>query len=151
MTARRILPALLVALSLLVSSAGEAAGQQQPPPLEQFIARLAEHWRDGDAEAVVEMAPADGRILLDVEDEQGLVPARNAAAALRRLFGANETVRVRSTRAAVTGGTPLSGFGELAWTARPRGVTDARTTTVYVGVVFEDGAWRLRELRILGG
>lgn len=149
MTARRIALALLVALAAVLASSDRARAQQAPP-LEAFVAQLAEHWRDGDADALVRLAPADGRILLDVAGEQGLVPARNAAAALRRLFGAGETVRVRSTRAAVTGGTPLSGFGELAWTTRPRGVTDARTTAVYVGVVLEDGAWRLRELRVLG-
>jgi hypothetical protein len=28
-------------------------------------------------------------------------------------------------------------------------VTDAETATVYVGAVWENGGWRLRELRLL--
>ena len=47
------------------------------------------------------------------------------------------------------GGQPVRGFGELSWTSRPRGVTDSETSTVYIGTVWENDAWRIRELRVL--
>lgn len=139
----------LVLLAVLFL-APRALHAQSSAPLEAFVASVARLWAQGDADGIARLAPSDGRILLDLEgDGPGEVQERNAAAALRRLFGGRETVSTRATQVTVAGGTPARGFGELSWVARQRGVADTRQTVVYVGAVWENGAWHLRELRIL--
>jgi hypothetical protein len=146
---RALLPALALALAVGGLSPVRAAAQEEPR-LAEFVAAVARLWGAGDAEGLVALAPAGGRILLDLgEGSASEVRPRNAAAALRRLFGERETVGVRPTRATVSGGAPLRGFGELSWSARPRGVTDVQASTVFLGVVREEGGWRIRELRLL--
>ena len=144
---------LVLALALLPAAFAPralAAQQNGAATLSTFVAAVARHWAEGDADALVALAPSDGRILLDLGGEgPGEVQPRNAAAALRRLFGERETVTVRSTAATVSGGTPLRGFGELSWVARPRGVSETQSSVIYLGAVWEDGAWRIRELRVL--
>lgn len=146
---RALLLPLLLAVAL-VPPRGAAA--QEPAPIAAFVAEVARLWAADDAEGLVALAPPGGRILLDLGGEgAGEVQPRNAAAALRRLFAERETTGVRSARATVSGGSPVRGFGELAWTSRARGVREAQQATVYVGAVWEGGAWRIRELRVLGG
>lgn len=147
----RWLPVALALLLAVLAPRGLAAQQQgSAASLSGFVAAVARLWAEGDADALVELAPDDARILLDLAGEgPGEVQPRNAAAALRRLFADRETVTVRPSAATVSGGTPLRGFGELAWIARPRGVSEALSSVVYVGAVWEDGAWRIRELRVM--
>jgi hypothetical protein len=141
---------ILLALLLALLVPRGLAAQQDASPLASFVATVSRLWAAGDADEIVALAPPDGRILLDLAgDGPGEVQPRNAAAALRRLFGERENVSVRASRVTISGGTPLRGFGELAWIARPRGVTDTLSSVVYVGAVWEDGAWRIRELRVL--
>ena len=138
--------ALFILLALVLPS-GLAA---QARPLDAFVATVARHWSAGDASELVELAPADGRIVLALGDgEAGEVQERHVAAALRDLFRDQETVAVRPTQVKVSGGTPLRGFGELTWVSRPRGVTRPVTSTVYVGAVYEGNGWRIHELRVL--
>lgn len=147
MKTNRIFPILL---ALLLGAPAPLAAQQDASSLSQFVATVSRHWAAGDADEIVSLAPEDGRILLDLAGEgPGEVQPRNAAAALRRLFGERENVSVRASRVTVSGGTPLRGFGELTWISRPRGVTDTLSSVVYIGTVWEDGAWRVRELRVL--
>jgi hypothetical protein len=149
MKTNRSFPILLALLLALLAPRG-AAAQQDAAPLANFVATVSRLWSDGRADDIVALAPPDGRILLDLAGEgPGEVQPRNAAAALRRLFAERENVSVRASRVTISGGTPLRGFGELTWIARPRGVTDTLSSVVYVGAVWEDGAWRIRELRVL--
>jgi hypothetical protein len=152
MRARRTLVLLLLLVAGSVSGAvSNAAAQERATPLEPFIARVAQLWAEGRADALVELAPADGRMVLDLGGQgAGPVAGRNAAAALRDLFSGRHTVSTRAIRVTLSGGQPLSGFGEVAWVSRSRGTTVPRNSTVYVGVAWEDGEWRIRELRILG-
>lgn len=137
---------LLLALALLLPPRAAA----QAPSLDAFVATVARHWAAGDASALVELAPGDGRILLALGgDEAGAVQERHVAAALRDLFRDQETVSARATQVKRSDGDALRGFGELAWVSRPRGVTRPVTATVYVGAVYERNAWRIRELRVL--
>jgi hypothetical protein len=150
MKTNRFLPVALALLLALVAPRALAAQQNSSASLSGFVGTVARLWSAGDADALVELAPKDGRILLDLVGEgPGEVQPRNAAAALRRLFGERETVTVRPTGATVSGGTPLRGFGELTWVARPRGVSETLSSVVYVGAVWEENAWRVRELRVL--
>jgi hypothetical protein len=143
--------AVLALLALLLLCAPRVlAAQPDQARLQAFVASVARLWERGDADALVDLAPGDGRIVLDLgSDEAGAVEKRHAAAALRELFGGRDPVSVRATQVTVAGGEPVRGFGELAWVSRVRGVTDSQTSTVYVGAVWERGAWRIRELRIL--
>jgi hypothetical protein len=146
MKTNRTFSILLALLLGVLAPRGLAA--QQDASLAGFVANVSRLWAAGDADDIV--ALASERILLDLAGEgPGEVQPRNAAAALRRLFGERETVSVRASRVTVSGGTPLRGFGELTWIARPRGVTDTLSSVVYVGAEWEDGAWRIRELRVL--
>ena len=149
MKTNRILP-ILLALLLSVLAPGVASAQQDASSLSAFVATVSRLWAAGEADDIVALAPEDGRIVLDLAGEgPGEVQPRNAAAALRRLFGERENVSVRASRVTISGGTPLRGFGELTWIARPRGVTETLSSVVYVGAVWEDRAWRVRELRVL--
>lgn len=140
---------ILLVLALLLLPAG-ASAQSRPAPLEAFVANVVRLWSAGEASELVALAPEDGRILLALGNEEaGAVQERHVAAALRDLFGDRETVTVRPSRVQLSGGTPLRGFGELAWVSRQRGVTRPVTSTVYVGAVYEGNAWRIRELRVL--
>lgn len=128
------------------------AQQSETPtlPLEDFVLRIARFWAGGDAEALVSLAPAEGRIMIDTgAGTAGSVQGRHATAALRALFAERETVSIRPLRATIAGGTPVRGFGELVWVSRSRGVTIPDSATVYVGAIWEGDAWRIRELRVL--
>jgi hypothetical protein len=150
MKINRSLPVLLALLLALLAPRPSAAQQGNASSLSAFVGTVARLWAAGEADALVELAPRDGRMLLDLAGEgPGEVQPRNAAAALRRLFGQRETVTVRPTGATVSGGTPLRGFGELTWVARPRGVSESTSSVVYIGAVWENDAWRIRELRVL--
>lgn len=143
----RLLLLLTCTLALL---APRALAAQRPAPLEGFVASVARMWAAGDAGGITALAPADGRIVLDLGNgEAGSVEARHVAAALRELFRDRTTVSVRPTQVTIAGGDPVSGFGQLSWVSRPRGVSDNESTSVYVGAVWENGGWRVRELRVL--
>jgi hypothetical protein len=145
---RRSRLAGLVAVLLVLS--GTPAEAQEPEPLERFLAQVARLWSAGDAASIARLAPADGRISLALEGEGASgVPARHAAARLRAYFATRETLSARPVRANVSGGSPLRGFGEIAWSYRSRGVSDRQTGSIFIGVVSEEGAWRIRELRLI--
>ncbi|HEX2190684.1 MAG TPA: hypothetical protein VHG51_17370 [Longimicrobiaceae bacterium] len=142
---------LLAVLALLAAPAplrAQAGGGEAR--LEGFIARVARLWEAEDAQALAALAPAGGRMVLEVGGEgAGPVQERHAAAALRSLFADRESVSVRPSRVTVAGGEPVQGFGEIAWISRSRGVSTPRSSIVYVGVVREGDGWRIRELRVL--
>jgi hypothetical protein len=144
---RLLLTLLCCTLALL---APRALAAQRNASLEGFVSSVARMWAAGDAGGITGLAPADGRIVLDLGNGQAeAVEARHVAAALRELFRDRSTVGVRPTQVTIAGGEPLRGFGELSWTSRPRGVSDSETRSVYVGAVWEAGAWKIRELRVL--
>lgn len=142
---------LLVALGLisLAMFPAHAAAQQEAAPLERFVVRIAALWIAGDASALVGLSPADGRIMLETDEARGSMTGRHAVAALRSAFADRETVSARPARVTISGGDPLMGFGELTWIWRERGVTAPRSATLYVGAVWEERGWRVRELRLL--
>jgi len=148
MNARRAALALLCILALLAPRL--AAAQGRPAPLESFVSSIARMWAAGDANALTALAPADDRMVLDLGDGRAeAAEARHVAAALRELFRERTTLNVRPSQVNIAGGQPLRGFGELSWTSRPRGVTDSETSTVYIGAVWENDGWKIRELRVL--
>ncbi|HET7234548.1 MAG TPA: hypothetical protein VFJ16_31340 [Longimicrobium sp.] len=148
MNARRAVLALLCIFALCAPRM--AAAQGRPAPLEGFVASIARMWAAGDANGVAALAPGDDRMVLDLGNGGAeATEARHVAAALRELFRDRATLAVRPTQVNIAGGQPVRGFGELSWTSRPRGVTDSESSTVYIGAVWENNAWRIRELRVL--
>lgn len=147
---RRALRSPVLSFLVLLSATPIAAQEaRQVEPLEDFVRQVARLWAAGEAGALVELVPLDGRLMLDFGDGPGAVQSRHAAAALRALFSERETTAIRATRITIAGGRPLRGFGELAWTSRSRGMTQSQNSVLYIGTVWENDAWRIRELRLL--
>lgn len=148
MTARMRL--VIVACTIALLAAVPAGAQARPSvPLEGFIQQVAWLWNMGDVSAVVDLLPRRDRIILDVGSGTQTVQPRHAAAALRALFDARETGAARAVNVTMAGGDPPRGFGELAWSFRPRNAPSSVTRSVFVGAVWQDGAWRINELRLV--
>jgi hypothetical protein len=148
MTRALRIPVLSFIFLLLVTPLG-AQDARQVEPLEDFVRQVARLWAAGEAAALVELVPLDGRVMLDFGEGTGAVQSRHAAAALRALFSERETTAIRATRITIAGGRPLRGFGELSWTSRSRGMSQSQNSVLYIGTVWEDNGWRIRELRLL--
>ncbi len=147
---KRLLLMVLFLPLLAVGTWSPLVAQETPPtPLDGFIRDVARLWAGGDAAALVELAPSDGRIVLKVGETSGAVQVRHAAAALRALFAERETISMRPARVTVSGGRPPRGFGEFSWVSRSWGVTVPQSATLYVGAIWEGDGWRIRELRVL--
>jgi hypothetical protein len=123
--------------------------QATPEPLGRFVATVAYLWSQGDAEGLADLLPRDGQVLLDVGGGSEAVNARHAAAALRSLFSDHQDASARPVRTNLSGGQPVRGFGEIAWTFRTRRVPIPRSRTVYVGAVWTGDAWHLSEIRLM--
>ena len=139
-------------LAFLVLGTPDAVRAQQngsADALGPFAAHIARLWEAGDADGIAELVGRGGRVSLDLGTPGGGAQERHAAAALRALFSERESVSARPQRAAVSGGDPPRGFVELVWASRARGAKGASVARVYFGAIWEDGAWRLRELRLL--
>lgn len=146
----RLLLLTSVALMSLALAKPASAQGPAPVPLETFIKEVAYLWSGNDARALVELMPAEARVLFDTGRGTESVQLRNVAAALRALFSDRESVSVRLMRVAVTQrDSPQRGFGELAWSFRARGAPSQQASSIYVGVVWTDEGWRISELRLI--
>jgi hypothetical protein len=144
-TARRrpLLP-LAAGLLLLLAAPLPAAAQS----LEQALERVAAAWHKGDTGAITALGARAGISLEVAGGSVGPLGPRQAAAVIRRLFEARESVSARSNMTRTVGGDPVRAFGEIAWTVRARGTTIPERATLYVAFVREDDAWRITEIRV---
>lgn len=125
------------------------AVEAQDPELERALRRVAELWSRGDAAGLIRFS---GPVGLSVEiggDALGPRDRRQAEAALRHVFQLNETVEIRASMAAAVPGDSSRAYGELAWLSRSSGASIADRTTIFVGLMRPDGAWRLTQIRIM--
>jgi hypothetical protein len=137
--------AVIVAAAALTLAAVPAAAQD----LGATIERIGAAWHRGDAGAITGLASRGG-VSLDVDGRPvGPLPARQAAAVLRRVFEERESVGVRTTMTQTSGGEPARAFGELAWTTRARGTTIPESARLFIALVLEDRNWRITEIRLL--
>lgn len=135
----------LAVVALLL--AAEAARAQDIRPI---VDRLAAAWARADANAIAELVARDGVSVEIGEEKTGPLNARQVAAVLRQqIFDRTESMRAETAMARVVGGTPERGFGELSWTEKPRGTTVPRQSTVFLGLVLENGAWKITEIRLM--
>jgi hypothetical protein len=141
---------LLAAFMLLFGGAPPAAeAQSAETPLESFVMQVAGLWAARDVGALIDLMPADNRLLLDTGSGTETVNSRHASAALRALFADRTSVRVRPVRVTLASSRPPRGFGELAWAFRARGAPGEQSAAVYMGAVWEGSGWKISELRIM--
>jgi hypothetical protein len=142
----RAQPALL-ALLLAAFAPGWASAQELE--LAVTLDRIAGHWEQADANRLAGYF-SNGGVALDLDDgELGPLQPRQVAAVLRKLLGGRETTALMIRSARVVGGEPPRAFGELAWLFRARGTTIPERTTVFLALVWEEGAWRITQIRLL--
>lgn len=140
--------AAVVLAAGLLAVAGPAAGQQDDD-LDGLLDSLAVLWSTGDAAA---LASHGARAGLDLEvhgELMGSLHGRRAAAALRQLLGATETVDVRTGAAAKVVGAEDRAFGEFIWVVRTPGAEVTEDRRIFMALVREEQAWRISEIRIL--
>jgi hypothetical protein len=135
--------ALFVTLALLA-----VAVPAQAQGLEQTIKQMASFWARGDVRALVDHASSSGFSLELGDEPVGPVAARQAAAALKRLFEDRETVAVIPGVTRAVGGEPERAFGEFQWVTRPRGTTIPEHRIVFVAFVLEPEGWRVTQIRV---
>jgi len=139
---------LALAVGLLMGAV-PARAQAEPAPLEQFVKRVAFLWEAKDVDRLVDLVTEAEPMVLDRGSGIERVNGRHAAAALRSIFSDLESISVHPAKAAVSGGRPVRGFGELTWVYRARGGPGEQTVSVYVGAVWDGRYWRIGELRLI--
>ena len=117
--------------------------------LEQAATRFAAQWAAGDVSTLQDRFSLNGlRLQWEARPLGALAPPR-AGASIREYLGNREGTSARVSRFGEVGGEPPRGFAEIRWESRIRGMSEMVVRTVFVGFVYEDGAWRVAELRVL--
>lgn len=142
-----IRPLLAVALALSILAPPLTA--QQPDELSRLMDTLTVLWERGDAGGLVKLGAGTGLELEVPGNDMGPLTGRRAAAALRHMFGAQQTVGVRSVGPSRVAGTDDRAFVELLWEVRPIGAPMSERTTVFIGFVREGTRWKISQIRIL--
>ena len=138
---------ILGMLGLTVGAGGPAICLAQD--LERAAAGFATQWAAGDVSALQTRFSQGGvRVQWEARPLGALSP-RRAGASIREYLENREAVSARVSRTGEVGGEPPRGFAEIRWESRVRGMTETVTRTVFVAFVYEDGTWRVAELRVL--
>lgn len=117
--------------------------------LEEAAARFAAQWAAGDVSQLQSRFSQSGaRIQWEARPLGALSPQR-AGASIREYLENREAASARVSRTGEVGGEPLRGFAEIRWESRIRGMSEMVTRTVFVAFVYEDGVWRVAEVRVL--
>ena len=146
---RALLPRTLIfgMLCVVVGACVPAACLGQD--LEEAAARFATQWAAGDVSQLQNRFSQSGaRIQWEARPLGALSPQR-AGASVREYLKNREAASARVSRTAEVGGEPPRGFAEIRWESRIRGMSEMVTRTVFVAFVYEDGDWRVAELRVL--
>jgi hypothetical protein len=139
---------------LVLGMLAVAVGAGVPPTclgqdLEQAAAAFAQQWAAGDVSRLQSRFSQSGvRIQWEVRPLGALSPQR-AGASIREYLKDREAASAGVSRTGDVGGEPPRGFAEIRWESRNRGMSEMVTRTVFVAFVYEDGAWRVAELRVL--
>ncbi len=137
----------LVIFTVAVAVGAPASGLGQD--IEQAAAEIAEQWAAGDVSRLQSRFSQDGVRLQWEARPLGVLAPRHAGASIREYLDNREAASARVSRVEELGGEPRRGFAELRWESRIRGMSEMVTRTVFVAFVYEDGAWRVAELRVL--
>ena len=139
---------LLLGMLVVVSGAGvppECLGQD----LEQAAAAFAEQWASGDISRLQGRFSQSGVSIQWEAGPLGALSPQRAGASVREYLGDREAASARVSRTGEVGDEPPRGFAEIRWESRIRGGSEMVTRTVFVAFVYEDGTWRVAELRVL--
>jgi hypothetical protein len=140
--------------TLVLGLLAVAAGAGVPPAclgqsLEQTAAIFAQQWAAGDVSRLQSRFSQSGvRVQWEARPLGALSPQR-AGASIREYLETREAASARVSRTGEVGGEPPRGFAEIRWESRIRGMSEMVTRTVFVAFVYEDGNWRVAELRVL--
>lgn len=139
--------ALALALGLALLATPVVA--QQTDDLTDLFDSVATLWRYGDAVGLAAHG-AEAGVHLEVQGESmGSLEGRRAAAALRQLFGAQETVAVQMGTVSRVVGVEDRAFGELIWIVRTPGAPVTEVHKIFMALEREQDAWRITQIRIL--
>ena len=145
----KILPQTFV-LGILGVAVGVAApGACLGQDLEQAAAGFAAQWAAGDVSRLQGRFSQNGVRLQWEARPLGALAPQHAGASIREYLTNREAASARVSRVGEVGGEPPRGFAEIRWGSRMRGMSEIVTRTVFVAFVYEDGAWRVAELRVL--
>ena len=141
----RMLVLAMVAVGVGVSAPAACLGQG----LEQAAVAFAAQWSAGDVSRLQSGFSQGGvRVQWEARPLGALSPQR-AGASIREYLENREAASARVSRTGEVGGEPPRGFAEIRWESRIRGMSEMVTRTVFVAFVYENGAWRVAELRVL--
>ena len=117
--------------------------------LDQAAAGFAAQWAAGDVSRLQgRFSPSGVSIQWEGRPLSALSPQR-AGVSIREYLENREGASARVSRTGEVGGEPPRGFAEIQWESRIRGGSEVVTRTVFVAFVYEDGDWRVAELRVL--
>lgn len=139
----------LLALVFGLSLAAAPAAAQQPDDLVRLKDTLTILWQRGDAARLVKLSAGSGVDLEVRGNAMGALTGRRAAAALRHLFAAQETVSVETGVPSRVAGADNRAFLELTWEVRPSGGPMSERSTVFIGFVREGSQWKVSQIRVL--
>ena len=138
---------VLLALVLLALPAQAVA--QGTDDLSAAFRSVAGLWSRGDAGGLVRLMAPQG-VSIDVSDgPMGPLNGRQASALLRQLFEQGETVGVQTGMLERVGGNPPRAFGAITWITRPEGTRVPVRRTVYFGLEWANGGWKVGEIRLI--
>ena len=138
-------PLFLALLLLALPAAAQAQGDDLPAAFRS----VAGLWARGDAGGLIRHIAPQG-VSIDVSDgPMGPLNGRQAAALLRQLFEQGETVGVQTGMLERVGGRPPRAFGAIAWITRPEGTRVPVRRTVYFGLEWANGGWKVAEIRLI--
>jgi hypothetical protein len=117
--------------------------------LEEAAARFAAQWAVGDISQLQSRFSLGGASIQWEARPFGALSPQRAGASIRESLENREAQSARVSRTGEVGGEPPRGFAEIRWESRIRGMSEMVTRTVFVAFVYEDGVWRVAELRVL--
>lgn len=139
------LRSLALTAAMLFALAAPASSQN----IDAALQRVASAWQRGQVGTITGMSSRNGMMINVDGGSVGPLGARQAAAALRRVFEDRESVSARPTMSRSLGGDPARAFGEITWTTRARGTTIPESATLFVAFVQEGDGWRITEIRLM--
>ena len=126
-----------------------AAAPVRAQPLDPVTRRIAQAWERGDANSIGSFAARNGLSLDTGGQKVGPLHARQAAMALKNVFERVETVSADIGRAREVEGNPRRAFVEITWVTKARGTSIPERTQVFFGLIVDDDAWRITEIRLI--
>ena len=135
----------ILGVALGVGAPVECLGQG----LEEAATGFATQWAASDVSRLQSLFSQSGVSIQWEARPLGALSPQRAGASIREYLENREAASARVSQVGEVGGEPPRGFAEIRWESRIRGMSEMVTRTVFVAFVYEDGNWRVAELRVL--